>query len=202
MKKVLVPIANGSEEIESVCIIDTLRRAGADVTGALAAQQHLFCGGCAQLDSCAVASVEATREVTCSRSVRILADALITDCLSSVYDLIALPGPPPHQTQPWCTQCLTPAAPCSGGMPGAERLRDSDPLKELLTQQKQSGRLYAAVCASPGTTRACPNAASGGNSNRPPYTSPPSAVVFASHGLVGTLRQTHSPALTRDRSRC
>ena len=94
MKKVLVPIANGSEEIESVCIIDTLRRAGADVTGALAAQ-HGFCGGCAQLDSCAVASVEATREVTCSRSVRILADALITDCLSSVYDLIALPGPPP-----------------------------------------------------------------------------------------------------------
>jgi 4-methyl-5(b-hydroxyethyl)-thiazole monophosphate biosynthesis len=33
-KKVLVPIANGSEEIESVCIIDTLRRAGAEVTGA------------------------------------------------------------------------------------------------------------------------------------------------------------------------
>jgi hypothetical protein len=32
-RKVLVPIANGSEEIESVCIIDTLRRAGADVTG-------------------------------------------------------------------------------------------------------------------------------------------------------------------------
>ncbi|ELR15610.1 DJ1 family protein [Acanthamoeba castellanii str. Neff] len=106
MKKVLVPIANGSEEIESVCIIDTLRRAGADVT---------------------VASVEATREVTCSRSVRILADALITDCLGNVYDLVALPG----------------------GMPGAERLRDSDQLKELLTQQKQSGRLYAAVCASP-----------------------------------------------------
>lgn len=31
-KRVLVPIANGSEEIESVGIIDTLRRAGADVT--------------------------------------------------------------------------------------------------------------------------------------------------------------------------
>ena len=28
-KKVLVPIADGSEEIEAVCIIDTLRRASA-----------------------------------------------------------------------------------------------------------------------------------------------------------------------------
>lgn len=42
MKKVLVPIANGSEEIESVCIIDTLRRAGADVTGALAAPTSIL----------------------------------------------------------------------------------------------------------------------------------------------------------------
>jgi len=32
-KRVLVPIANGSEEIEAVSIIDTLRRAGAEVTG-------------------------------------------------------------------------------------------------------------------------------------------------------------------------
>ena len=32
MKKILVPIANGVEEIESVSIIDILRRAGAEVT--------------------------------------------------------------------------------------------------------------------------------------------------------------------------
>lgn len=31
-KSVLVPIANGSEEMEAVIIIDVLRRAGADVT--------------------------------------------------------------------------------------------------------------------------------------------------------------------------
>ena len=31
-KKVLVPIADGIEEIEAVCIIDVLRRAGAEVT--------------------------------------------------------------------------------------------------------------------------------------------------------------------------
>jgi protein deglycase len=32
LRKVLVPIANGSEELEAVTIIDTLARAGADVT--------------------------------------------------------------------------------------------------------------------------------------------------------------------------
>ena len=31
-KTVLVAIADGIEEIESVCVIDTLRRAGAEVT--------------------------------------------------------------------------------------------------------------------------------------------------------------------------
>ena len=32
MKKVLVPIANGTEEMEAVIIIDMLRRASLDVT--------------------------------------------------------------------------------------------------------------------------------------------------------------------------
>ena len=31
-KKVLVPIANGTEELEAIGIIDTLRRTGANVT--------------------------------------------------------------------------------------------------------------------------------------------------------------------------
>lgn len=69
--KVLVPIANGTEEIEAVCIIDTLRRAGADVT---------------------VASVEATLQVTASRQTKIVADTLIADCADVVYDCIAIPG--------------------------------------------------------------------------------------------------------------
>lgn len=69
-KTVLVPIANGSEEIEAVCIIDTLRRAGAQVT---------------------VASVDEL-QITAARGVKIVADTLIADCTDAMYDLIALPG--------------------------------------------------------------------------------------------------------------
>jgi len=69
-KKVLVPIADGMEEIEAVCIIDTLRRAGADVTVASVGQP----------------------EVTASRGVKLVADARLSDCLDETYDCIALPG--------------------------------------------------------------------------------------------------------------
>ena len=70
-KKVLVPIAEGTEEIEAVCIIDTLRRAGAEVT---------------------VASVGEKLEVAASRGVKLVADRQLADCVNETYDLIALPG--------------------------------------------------------------------------------------------------------------
>ncbi|HQE92018.1 MAG TPA: DJ-1/PfpI family protein [Anaerolineae bacterium] len=69
--KVLVPVANGTEEIEAVCLIDTLRRTGAEVT---------------------VASVEAMLQVTASRGTKLVADVSIADCATTVYDCIALPG--------------------------------------------------------------------------------------------------------------
>jgi protein deglycase len=69
-KKVLVPIADGIEEIEVVCIIDTLRRAGAEVT---------------------VASIGAL-QVTGSRDVKIVADVTIANCADVVFDAIVLPG--------------------------------------------------------------------------------------------------------------
>ncbi len=123
-KRVLVPIADGSEELEAVGIIDILRRAGADVT---------------------VASVDSL-QVTASRGVKLTADCLISDCVNQTYDLIALPG----------------------GMPGAEHLRDSKELTHLLQDQYHSGRLYAAICASP-------------------------AVVFQHHGLLAGKRATCHP---------
>jgi protein deglycase len=104
-RKVLVPVADGSEELETVAIVDVLRRAGAKVT--MAALEDLAVKG--------------------SKGVRLTADRLLSDCASEIFDLIALPG----------------------GMPGAERLRDSEVLVSLLRRQAEGGRLYAAVCASP-----------------------------------------------------
>jgi 4-methyl-5(b-hydroxyethyl)-thiazole monophosphate biosynthesis len=105
-KRALVPIADGSEDIEAVCIIDTLRRADVEVT---------------------VASVMGRLQITASRRTRIVADALIESCVDNTYDLIALPG----------------------GMPGAEHLRDSEPLVTMLKAHAAAGKLYGAVCASP-----------------------------------------------------
>ncbi len=69
-KQILVPIADGTEEIEAVTIIDVLRRGGGDVT---------------------VASVN-NEEVVCSRGVKITADTSIEECISRSFELIALPG--------------------------------------------------------------------------------------------------------------
>ncbi|KAF7822644.1 protein DJ-1-like protein B-like [Senna tora] len=70
-RKVLVPIANGTEPMEAVITIDVLRRSGADVT---------------------VASSEKQLRVDALHGVRIVADASVSDVADSVFDLIALPG--------------------------------------------------------------------------------------------------------------
>ncbi|OHB86084.1 MAG: dihydroxyacetone kinase [Planctomycetes bacterium RIFCSPHIGHO2_02_FULL_40_12] len=123
-KKVLVPVADGSEEIETACIVDVLRRAEADVT---------------------VASVNSL-QITASRGMKLVADQLISECVQNTYDLIVLPG----------------------GMPGAEHLRDSKELVEMLKRQQNDGRLYAAICASP-------------------------AVVLHHHGLLAQRKATAYP---------
>jgi 4-methyl-5(b-hydroxyethyl)-thiazole monophosphate biosynthesis len=72
-----VPVADGTEEIEAVCIIDTLRRAAAEVT---------------------VASVSGKLQITASRGVKIVADVLIGDCTDKTYDLVVCPGGMPGAT--------------------------------------------------------------------------------------------------------
>lgn len=72
MAKVLVPIADGTEELEAVTIIDILRRAEADVC---------------------VASVMPERKmIIASRGVKIEADCLLAECLDQTWDMIVLPG--------------------------------------------------------------------------------------------------------------
>ncbi|KAL1817912.1 hypothetical protein DCAR_0522411 [Daucus carota subsp. sativus] len=104
--KALVPIANGTEPVEAAMIIDVLRRAETVVT---------------------VASVEEQLQIDESHGVKIVAEAFISDCANTTYDLIALPG----------------------GMVGAARLRDTEILESMVKKHAQEGRLYAAICASP-----------------------------------------------------
>lgn len=69
-KKVLVPVAQGTEEMEAITIIDVLRRAGAEVI---------------------VASVDELT-VKASQGTEFKAERLIQDCMDDQFDLIVLPG--------------------------------------------------------------------------------------------------------------
>ena len=124
--KVLVPIADDSEDIETACITDVLARAGAEVTTASVMDGRL--------------------QVKLARGLKVTADCAIADCAGQKWDAIC----------------------CPGGMPGAEHLRDSAPLKALLEAQATGG-VTAAVCASP-------------------------AVVLATHGLLKDGKGTCYPA--------
>ena len=73
MKKVLVPLAQGCEEIEAVTVIDILRRAGITVVGA-------------GLDDLPVLA---------SRGVLLLPDTTLDTVLHDDFDMIALPGGQP-----------------------------------------------------------------------------------------------------------
>ncbi|PKL48845.1 MAG: DJ-1 family protein [Planctomycetes bacterium HGW-Planctomycetes-1] len=88
------------------------------------------------------------QQIATARKVKITADCLISDCSAKTYDLIVLPG----------------------GLPGAESFRDSRELIEMLKKQKEAGRFYAAICASP-------------------------AVVFAHHGLLAGKKATCYPGM-------
>lgn len=71
MSKVLVPLAQGCEELEAVTIIDLLVRAGVDVTSA---------------------SLDDERVITASRGVQLIAQTTLDAVIEESFDLIALPG--------------------------------------------------------------------------------------------------------------
>ncbi|MDI6441097.1 protein deglycase YajL [Cronobacter dublinensis] len=106
----LVCLAPGSEETEAVTTIDLLVRGGINVTTA------------------SVAS-DGNLTITCSRGVRLLADAPLVEVADGDFDVIVLPG----------------------GLKGAEAFRDSPLLVETVRQFHLSGRIVAAICAAAGT---------------------------------------------------
>ncbi len=69
--RVLMPLADGVEELEAVTVIDVLRRGGVDVTSA---------------------ALGNTQTVTGSRGVKLLADALWASLDTEAFDAIVLPG--------------------------------------------------------------------------------------------------------------
>lgn len=76
MSRVLVPLAQGCEEVEAVTIIDLLRRAKIEVISA-------------GLDD---------QPVTASRGVRLIADTTLDEALGQEFDMIVLPGGMPGMT--------------------------------------------------------------------------------------------------------
>ena len=97
--------------------------------------------------SVTVASVENNEIVKMSRDMKFVADTLITNITDQTFDAIVLPG----------------------GMPGAERLRDSKALVELIRRCIKGNGIVAAICAAP-------------------------AVVLAHHGLMNGKKATCYPA--------
>ncbi len=70
-KRILVPVAQGTEEMEAITIIDVLRRAGAKVV---------------------VASVD-KMTIKAAQGIEFKADILIKECLDESFDLIAYMKP-------------------------------------------------------------------------------------------------------------
>ncbi len=69
--RVLIPLAEGVEELEAVTIIDVLRRGGIDVTSA---------------------AIGNALTVVCARGVSLLADAKWADLSPADFDVLVLPG--------------------------------------------------------------------------------------------------------------
>jgi len=76
MKKVIVPLAQGFEEIEALTIVDILRRANVDVT--MAALESLHVKG--------------------AHGIVVVADVLLKEVNVNNFDMIALPGGLPGAT--------------------------------------------------------------------------------------------------------
>ena len=119
--------------MEAVIIIDVLRRAKAEVV---------------------VASVGEKLEIVASRNVKLVADVLLDDVINNSFDLIVLPvrdGPLLWYLLIYNGMfylvlnilCI------KGGLGGAQAFTESEKLVNLLKKQRESNKLYGAICASP-----------------------------------------------------
>ncbi len=71
MARVIVPLANGFEELEAISVVDVLRRGGVEVV---------------------TASVHDSQDVKGAHGVPVRADALLSGAVDDLFDTIVLPG--------------------------------------------------------------------------------------------------------------
>ncbi|GHT45156.1 DJ-1 family protein [Planctomycetales bacterium] len=134
-KTIIVPLAEGFEEIEAITPIDVLRRAGFNVvTVDLDDSSKLervvdkafnigtFLSG--------FAAPKRDRSVTGSHNIVITPDMSLGEVGDFTPDALVLPG----------------------GMPGAKNLGEHSGLKKLAERVAESGGLLAAICAAPAWT--------------------------------------------------
>lgn len=124
MPSVLVPIANGSEDIEAITIIDVLRRGGVEVV---------------------VASVHESLQITAARGSKIEADILLTELESYTFEN----GQQYGIGEALDENVMFDAIALPGGLPGAEHLRDNELLVDILEKHDIHDAILAAICAAP-----------------------------------------------------
>lgn len=135
MKRVLVPLAPGFEEIEALAVVDILRRAGAEVVTA--------------------GTVEGAIE---GRSaVRVVADKLLDDVKAEDFDMIVLPGGSPgtknlrkdprikrlvrefyRAKKPVAAICAAPTVLSAAGVTGDKKITCHPGVREKLTGENLS----------------------------------------------------------------
>lgn len=106
MKKVLVFIADGTEEVEVITVVDYLRRAEIEVD---------------------LASVMGVKQVKGAHDIEMTADKIVEDVKASDYDAVY----------------------SSGGLPGAEHIRDKKEVIEIIKEMNEDGKIVSALCAAP-----------------------------------------------------
>ena len=138
-KKVLVPLANGFEEIEFVSIVDTLRRSQievliAGVSDECGASNEGSASGAGGAKSSGASGASTKDSVgasyTGAHGIAISADATLDSLDSSSlagFDGVAL----------------------AGGWQGMLNLKASQKLRKILREFKSQGKLVSAICASP-----------------------------------------------------
>lgn len=122
MARVLVPLAEGFEEIEAVTVIDLLRRAGIEVCIARVAP-----AGAPEAAPDPGPASGSANLVTGSHGIAVQADVCLAELDDAGFDMVVLPG----------------------GMPGAAHLKADSRVIDMLRGASARGAYVAAICAAP-----------------------------------------------------